>query len=236
MPDPFTSLLDLDRGRLPDLMLRLDGKDVPAASAGGAGPWATAFRLGVANRTAAEQGHRPRRVRRRGTEDRQDHRAGVARRAGPGAGVHPAALLHRPPGGRLRAAEEAGRRPRPFLDAGAGFFAAAQVAARFGVGLRAQLAMPVAEWAALRRGAGAAGGGRSAGPHRSRRLPLSKPARAAAHAAPARPGRGRRAGGTRMRRRTTSRAWPCAVRRRSRPAGARRRSQWRAQWRSRIAC
>ncbi len=29
MPDPFTSLLDLDRGRLPGLMLRLDGEEYP---------------------------------------------------------------------------------------------------------------------------------------------------------------------------------------------------------------
>ena len=45
MPDPFTSLLDLDRGRLPDLMLRLDGKDHPLR-APEALPAIDAFRLG----------------------------------------------------------------------------------------------------------------------------------------------------------------------------------------------
>ena len=47
MPDPFTSLLDLDRGRLPDLALRLDGKDYPLR-APEALPMGDAFRLGVA--------------------------------------------------------------------------------------------------------------------------------------------------------------------------------------------
>ncbi len=32
MSDPFTSLLDLDRGRLPDLALRLDGVEYPLRS------------------------------------------------------------------------------------------------------------------------------------------------------------------------------------------------------------
>ena len=40
MSDPFTSLLDLDRGRLPGLMLRLDGKDYPLRSPE-ALPWPT---------------------------------------------------------------------------------------------------------------------------------------------------------------------------------------------------
>ena len=47
MPDPFTSLLDLDRGRLPDLMLRLDGKDYPLR-APEALPMGDAFVLGGA--------------------------------------------------------------------------------------------------------------------------------------------------------------------------------------------
>ena len=46
MSDPFTSLLDLDRGRLPDLALRLDGKDYPLR-APEALPVGDAFVLGV---------------------------------------------------------------------------------------------------------------------------------------------------------------------------------------------
>ena len=47
MSDPFTSLLDLDQGRLPDLLLRLDGKDYPVR-APEALPVGDAFVLGGA--------------------------------------------------------------------------------------------------------------------------------------------------------------------------------------------
>ena len=81
MPDPFTSLLDLDRGRLPGLMLRLDGKEYPlrapeALSLGDAFVWAPRS-CGCGRQPATS-------TRRRGrSEDRGDHRAEAARRAGP---------------------------------------------------------------------------------------------------------------------------------------------------------
>ena len=146
MSDPFTSLLDLDGTHRPGLRLRLDGEEY-VLRAPEELSLHDAFVLGGAFERLRQAAGDPGRFE---ATARGSWRSSRRRcpSSWPEAGVDPGGVLRRPRGGRRRTADDPGGRPRPFLRAGAGFVAAARIAARFGLGLREQLAMPVAEWAA----------------------------------------------------------------------------------------